>query len=1016
MAVELGDIVARLANRSGSTEADIQSDVRAVLLYGGLDLDTDDLNEITLEAQAGGGKRIDVEIGASVIEVKKKAVLDNETRHAEAVVQLASYMASRTQQTGQRYVGVLTDGVRWELYRLLEGGDASFVARFDLDPRSPDHHGLAVWLEGVLATRQGIVPTPGEIEARLGHTSPSFRLDVADLQALYKACRDTPEVKLKRELWARLLRDALGTAFTDDDELWVRHTYLVITAEIIAHAVVGTDLTDPRLTGLALLSGEQFATAKIGGVVEPDFFDWPIDVAGGARFVMTEARRLARFDWSKVEHDVLKALYESVIDAETRHSLGEYYTPDWLAEKMVNEVAKEPLNQKVLDPACGSGTFLFWAVRRYLEAADRAGVSNLDAIDGVVSHVSGIDLHPVAVTLARVTYLLAIGLDRLRDRNPFNVPVYLGDSVQWKADETLLGTRGLVVYTTDGVELFAQELVFPDRVIDDPLNFDQLVTELTDRAASRARGSQVPQIGPILSRHKVHPDDRPELERTFEVLCRLHDEHRNHIWGYYVRNRARPAWFARNDNRVDVVVGNPPWLAYRYMPDEMQRRFVKDSKDRNLWTGHQVSTHQDLSALFVARSVELYLKTGGTFGFVMPAAVLSRQQYQGFREGNWSHKYAGVFGRFDTSWNLTGIKPTIFPVPSAVVLGTRGADHARPMPESHINITGKLKNHQGTWTKVSAMLTESAGTSAAKALAGEDSPYAVLFTQGANLVPRVLLVVEPRDPGPLGVPAGRVAIQSRRTTLEKPPWKLLPAIEGNVEASFVRRAVFGVSVAPFRVFDSELAVIPRDGKGLIGVNDSRLDDYPGLADWWRRAEQVWRDNRSDSTTASLLEWIDWRAKLESQFPVPPLRVVYTKAGANLCAALVNDAQTVIDHKLYWAPVGSVEEADYLCAIFNSQALLKRVRPLQAVGQFGPRDFDTYVFKTQFPLYRSDDADHHAVAMAGQVARETVASLDLSGVNYRQARPRVAVMLECAGAAEAIEGAVDRLLASVDASA
>jgi type I restriction-modification system DNA methylase subunit len=51
----------------------------------------------------------------------------------------------------------------------------------------------------------------------------------------------------------------------------------------------------------------------------------------------------------------MKVLYESVIAAATRHSLGEYYTPDWLAGEIVDAVITDPLQQRVLDPACGSG-------------------------------------------------------------------------------------------------------------------------------------------------------------------------------------------------------------------------------------------------------------------------------------------------------------------------------------------------------------------------------------------------------------------------------------------------------------------------------------------------------------------------------------------------------------------------------------------------------------------------------------------------------------------------------------
>jgi hypothetical protein len=86
---------------------------------------------------------------------------------------------------------------------------------------------------------------------------------------------------------------------------------LIATAEIIAHAVLGIPVD--TISPAALLSGDKFDEAGIHGVVEPDFFDWIIEVDGGELFVRTMARRLARFDWSVVDQDVLKVLYESIV-------------------------------------------------------------------------------------------------------------------------------------------------------------------------------------------------------------------------------------------------------------------------------------------------------------------------------------------------------------------------------------------------------------------------------------------------------------------------------------------------------------------------------------------------------------------------------------------------------------------------------------------------------------------------------------------------------------------------------
>ncbi len=130
---------------------------------------------------------------------------------------------------------------------------------------------------------------------------------------------------------------------------------------------------------MSLLTGQLFTAAQIRGVVEADFFDGPVEVAGDGAWGRGLVRRLTRFAWHEVEHDVMKVLYGSVIAASTRHQLGEYYTPDWSAEIIVDEVVTSPLEQRVLDPACGSGTFLFYAVGRYLAAADEAGHTPAEA-------------------------------------------------------------------------------------------------------------------------------------------------------------------------------------------------------------------------------------------------------------------------------------------------------------------------------------------------------------------------------------------------------------------------------------------------------------------------------------------------------------------------------------------------------------------------------------------------------------------------------------------------------------
>lgn len=1010
---QLGDLVSRLALREGGrTEADIQSDVRAVLLSGALSLKDSDLEVQgpSLEAQVGDGslRRIDIEAGFCVIEIKKKLTA---SVVAEAIAdQLPGYVATREAQTGARYTGLLTDGRSWRLYRYATG-KLHEVRAFNLSPNDPEVDGLIAWLEAVFATQQDVPPTPDNVAQLLGSTSPGFALDSLSLRDVYERCKDDPEVQLKRELWAKSLSTALGTQFEkedEDDSLFVNHTYLVTVAEIVAHAVVGFNVSDAD--SVELLNGALFTKAGIRGVVEADFFDWIVDNdaaidAGGVRFVTELSRRVGRFDWSNVQHDVLKTLYESVIAPETRHALGEYYTPDWLAAEVVARVADSPLQQRIMDPSCGSGTFLFAAIRLIADRAREAGWDDAATLEHILGHVYGLDLHPVAVTLARVTYLLAIGNDMLLARKPTGVavPVFLGDALQWdRADEeTLLGTQGLVVATADGLELFANELRFPDAVLADAQVFDGLVADMADRATNRKRGSAVRKLSAtFFKRHKVGPDEQSVIQSTFRVMCELHDHHRNHIWGYYVRNLARPLWLAREPNQVDVLVGNPPWLAYRYMPPRLQEQFKIRGDSYDVRPKGKLSTHADLAALFVVSTTSSYLRKGGRFGFVMPRGALGGPHYKRFRTGTYPKGSARTLA-FHKPWDLVGVRPHLFPVPSCVVFGERGAA-SDAMPSTALSWVGDAP---GTDPRSVRAEIVKAPTEIINADAGPASPYHDEANQGTTLVPRSLVLVVDGDAGPFGDVHGMRTVRSRRGG-DQEPWKTLPDLQASVESEFLMRAVLGACIAPYRLLATELAALPWDGNRLLEAQSPELEQYPGIANWWNEASKRFQKHGSGAMT--LTERNDYQGTLSSQFPIPPIRVIYTTSGTWPAATILTDTSIIVESSLYWLQAQTESEANYLTAFLNSRALLDQFSPLQPTGQFGTRHFHRYPFYPRVPRFDPKITAHCELAELAQTSADTVAELDLGSAKFVAARKAIRQHLKSVGLAGRIDSIVAQL--------
>ena len=980
---ELEGLVSELAERPGHEK------VRALLyrlLVEGLGADS---REIDFEKPAPEVRgRIDALLGRTVFELKSD--LRRERRDAEEG--LARYLAECEGRTGETYIGIATDGADFIAF-FRRGGHAVEAGARRAEPERPRE--LLLWLRGAVALGEELLPDPHTIAGEFGRGSLTARRALDGLGECWAHVAQTPGAKLKRELWSRLLSLAYG-ADVGDDALFLQHTYLVIVAKAAAYsAIIGS----PAADAAALLHGARFSELGIAGQSEPDFFDWALDAEGGPDLVMQIARQVARFRLQDIRVDILKALYESLIDPETRHDLGEYYTPDWLAARMVRAAVERPLEQRVMDPACGSGTFLFHAVRAALAAADAAGLPPAEAARRATGNVAGIEIHPVAVIFARVTYLLAL-MPALRRQHPGGVslPVYLGDALQWNLarpggngglPDMLSGSGALEIFVPrvvlDGPEpkvLDPAALLFPEAVAARPQQFDLLLSAMIELGGRSAPPAEFALW--LDRRTEASGKDRETLENTYKVMVRLQNEGRNHIWGYVARNLARPVWLSSESRKADVVIGNPPWVAYRYMNAAFQERFREECRAARLWGGGKVATQQDLSAYFYTRAALLYMRRNGRVALVMPYAAMSRLAYRKFRQGAVA-SYGHIDFRlgFTAAWTFGPDVQPLFPVPSCVLFARlhKGAA-AASLPQEVTAFEGQLPRRDAEEAEADACLAERVSPWPAEAADSGGSPYRRAFRQGATLVPRRLVYVErvvnvgilpPNPVFPL--------VRGKPGRQDKRPWKELEPPEGPVEREFLRPALLGESIAPFRVLEEPEAVIPWDEERdrLLDAAEAARRAYPMLRRWLAKTEALWDENKRSGL--SLLEQYDYYGKLSRQFPIAPVRVLYAASGTIPAACILRDSNAVIEHKLYWAAAATLQEARYLCGILNSQALRAGVAQYQSQGQWGARDFDKYPFNLPIPRFDANNGLHIRLARAARTAERVAAQVERGEREY-----------------------------------
>lgn len=991
------ELLRHLGSRPGHDE--VKADYRQLLTTEfGVELGALDFERRVPEVRG----RIDALVGRTVFEAKS----DLDAEWKDVARRMPDYLADREREEGERFAGIASDGLNWVVFELRDGR-LETVKETTLDPERGGE--FLAWLDGGLALKSSLAPDPMTVRAELGRESVAYRLVDQRLRALWNKLESTPAAYLKRQLWADLLRRVHGRD-VDSADLWFQHTFLVVVAKCVALAVMRLRTDDPR----ELLSGRVFETVGVQGAVESDFFDWVVDDEEGVALVRKVMNHVRRFRLEEVESDVLKILYESLIDPDERHELGEYYTPDWLAAKVVRQVVDRPMEDRVIDPACGSGTFLFHAIRRLLAEAEDAGVPAGDMAGEVCDHIVGMDIHPVAVIIARVTYLLGLAPAFADRAGIISIPVYLGDAMQLSVTDIMTDKRLTIRVPPPAGEADGREtLVFPDVYCRDGALFDKAIEIMRRAAETGMSRSGVEQAIRKKTEQHYRADLTPELElgvkdlgETYLTLDKLTREGRDTIWTYVARNLSRPLAYSARGGWASVLVGNPPWVALRHMSEDLQRRFKEMARNDNVWVGGKFGTQNDLCALFVARAIFLYLRSAGKLGLVLPLAALSRGQFERLRTGS----FASVRVAWDEAWTMDDCVAPLFPVPSCAVFGRRRGTGV-PMPKTVRAYSGCLPRRDAHEDEADRALTVIKNAPApTEGVFTGGSPYREAFRQGATLVPRMLCLVERRVSGRLGYDRTAPFVVSRRNNQEKEPWKSLPSIEGKVEAEFLRPVLLGESVLPYRVFRPFEGVIPINGDGV--ALDSPTAEARGhfeLFHWMRNAERIWGEN-SRSGDMTFVERVDYHGGLSVQFPISPLRVVYSASGTRVAACVVTDQKSVIEHKLYWMTARNLDEARYLVAILNSETLRAGVERFQSRGQWGARDFDKAVFNLPIPVFDPKNKTHAALASLSEKAEGIAAAAELpEGVPFQKARAAVRAALVEAGTAKRIDDLVALLL-------
>jgi hypothetical protein len=947
-------------------------------------------------------------------------------KQSEAEGQLRKYVACLwsheppSQRT--KYLCLAADGILFTVYTpvLDDSGKATLspedvrletVDRLDAAQLEPPRE-LYFWLDRYLLRREILAPRSENIVKDFGLRSHAFQMAAQSLLALWNGLKERPEFQVVYEAWEKYLRIVYGSALADD-ELFVRHTYLATLAKLMAWArLTGEKATPDSAQIEAVLEGEFFKDQGIENFLEEDFFSWP--ARGEAREAGVEVARpllglLHNYNLRELSEDVLKSLYQELVDPKTRHDLGEYYTPDWLAGRMAHRLLENRPRAAMLDPACGSGTFLYQAVR---EKRSRLGDAS-ETLEHILNAVVGVDIHPLAVIVAKINYVLALG-DLLRKRpGKIAIPIYLSNVIrlpEYVRETKMEIVAGELRQQLPGyeIELDGQVIHLPEKLVNQPAIYDQAIEAAREFAVQwiDRKANEGHFLNYLQAHHPALVADENLVQALFaiaEVFRRFIEARRDTIWAFVLKNSYKPLFLK---SQFDVVLGNPPWLSYRYVEQVDYQKFLKEqiTQTYQLLSGKaELITQMELGTLFLVRAADLYLKEGGTIAFVLPRSIFSADQHDALRQ----MAFKGVRLDWTELWDLEGVQP-LFNVPSCVLFASK------PSPsqgEGRVGVgipgqilSGLLPRRNASLTEAEAELRVEAVQfflnrrgkrsfwATAAGVHGAASFYKNLFKNGATIYPRPFWFVEIL-PSPLGFdPHLPPLVTSQRAQEQAKDAYQGIILKGTVESRFLYATLLSTDLLPFGHLDYRLVVLPIEpagsGYNLITADQARRRGYIRLAEWLERVQEEWEKRRGEKAEAlSALDWLDYRRKLTTQNPQAAYRVLYVAAGTYLCACVVQREPIKLDVagqeveadgfladvKTFHLETENRDEAHCLNAVLNSPTVDKLIKPMQSRGQWGPRDIHKKVLDLPIPQFDPSQPEHRRLAELGKACSERVAA-------------------------------------------
>lgn len=916
-----------------------------------------------------GRRRIDAVHGSTVIEYEPprsfRGMENAQMKHARQ--QAEEYVALLSEEEGRQIGGYSL--IAWDGETITFGRPAN--DGFIWEPARPFDNLCLNRLLTLIADGGRPLVSPMLLKQFIG---PDTEVGRRLLPALFQAIRSaqtaekTTRTKLIYTEWTRLFGQVDGTEterlsryledasrshgidYRTDPQAYVfaLSTYIALVAKTCAVYSLASrsdealnPSSDPRAFLRSIETGEYFRMFGIENMLGTDFFSWYLggDVTENLDEplgLLLERLRTIDFDVTQKSpesvRDLFKGLYMGFTPAPMRHALGEYYTPDWLASHVMDTAGWSP-TQSLLDPTCGSGTFILEGLRRRLET-DSGSSTARELLHGLY----GFDLNPLAVLTARASIVVFLS-GRFDASDPVLLPVFLADAIN--TADPVDGVFTHSILTEKGERSFSLPVCLAESTDFFPV-MDQLRICIDAGLDCPAIETSLKALSPVV--RSFEASAAAVFERTIEDLVDLHRNHWNGIWCLILFDRIEAGCV----KDIDLVAGNPPWVKWSNLP-RPYAEFIKPICDRmdifseDVWVG---GIQSDISTVVTYHALERFVRKSGSLAFLITGTVFKNESSQGFRRWKLSLEGTDEPMTVETVEDYAALRPFEGVANWPTLLLIRRNGKATSYPVKYRRFTSSKRGaspNLDSYDDLQAMPVP--GTDAGPWLVGTAEEMKVwpdLFNASRESVYRARKGVTTDVNGIFFVTAQQV-LDEKMVRIANDPRngrrRDVAATSAVVEKDDVFPLLRGRDVHRFVATpqSGQCVIVPQ--RGMFGDEDlpaSRPRMFRFLSQFRTILERRSSYRRFQQGKPF---WSIWST---GEYTFSPYKVVWREmSGGGFVAAYVDYSEfcggtkmVIPDHKVYFVPVSSEDEAAYLTAFLNASMVSDAINAYSSALSLG----------------------------------------------------------------------------------